>query len=70
MDGTDPHPELFDYNMIDEITHYEQFYRLHADGRAGTIGILDAQPEAAKGSSFEAGDEKRSSTKQNYQDET
>ena len=46
------HPELFDYNMVDEITqYYEQFYDYTLTEEQAQ-GILDAQPEAAKGSSF------------------
>ena len=46
------HPELFDYNMVDEITdYYQQFYDYTLTTEQAQ-GILDAQPEAAKGSSF------------------
>ena len=46
------HPELFDYNMIDEITqYYEQFYDYTLTEEQAQ-GILDAQPEAAKGISL------------------
>ena len=46
------HPEIFDYDMIQEIKdYYAQFYDYEVTDEQAQ-GILDAQPEAAKGASF------------------
>ncbi|OON87027.1 hypothetical protein BXO88_05665 [Oribacterium sp. C9] len=48
------HPELFDYDMIDEIKkYYKEFYDYDVTDEQAQ-GILDASPEAAKGTSWNA----------------
>ena len=48
------HPELFDYDMVQEIkAYYKTFYDYDVDDDQAR-GILDASPEAAKGTSWNA----------------
>ncbi len=48
------HPEIFDYDMIKEIKdYYKEFYSYDVtDDQAK--GILDASPDAAKGTNWNA----------------
>lgn len=48
------HPEIFDYDMIEEIKeYYQKFYGYEVEDEQAQ-GILDASPDAAKGTSWNA----------------
>ena len=52
MDGSNTYPDLFTYDMTEEIiSYYKEFYQ-YGLTQEQAEGILEAVPEAAKGASF------------------